>query len=409
MYNRFDEKYAVLLKTIDAEIADFYSDWLHLRGSEEFEASVNLSVHLAREILEGLREVGLKKKNVSKDIAKIWKSTIKHLEKFRHNRNVVWETPRRKEEFDAVWPEFEKLLIHILESNFDLQNPSDHVPFTILHDSLVLVKDELSQSKTNERHIYPNFGLSVQQSEINRNLETLSPLLAAFYRDWLRIQRSTNLKCSTYLLGHLAREIAGGFRDILAMKQDESGIKADLKNEDLGDLKGHKGHIASIMSALGAPDFDSRAEQWIEMAKNLATLAHKNRDDKARVLRKESESLWPKFEELLAYLVGGYLNLLNRVDKIGGTEMPNEDMIKILPNLLNLEVLYGHFFLKLKSPAWLKPLKKEGWFDLQSRPPFYEVPDQPGTCIPSVWYPLVYVEKVANHTEKTRVMRLLKS
>ena len=51
-----------------------------------------------------------------------------------------------------------KLLVHILESNFDLKNPSDHVPFTVLHDSLVLVKDELSQSKTNERHIYPNFG-----------------------------------------------------------------------------------------------------------------------------------------------------------------------------------------------------------------------------------------------------------
>ena len=107
MYNRFDEKHAVLLRTIDTEIADFYSDWLHLQGSEEFEASVNLSVHLVREILEGLREVGVKKKNVSKDIAKIWKSTIRRLEKLSVITVMYGKPPRRKEKFDAVWLEFE--------------------------------------------------------------------------------------------------------------------------------------------------------------------------------------------------------------------------------------------------------------------------------------------------------------
>ncbi|MYK23582.1 hypothetical protein F4054_15165, partial [Candidatus Poribacteria bacterium] len=325
MKNEFGEKHAALLRTIDTEIADFYSDWLCMRDSEKFEAAVNLSAHLAREILEGLREVGLKKKNVSKDIEKIWKSTIKHLEKFRHNRNI-WETPHRQEDFDAVWPEFEGLLVHILESNFDLQNPSDHVPFTVLHDSLVLVKDELTKSRTNDRQIYPNLGLSVQQSEINQNLKTLSPLLAAFYRDWLRIQRSTNLKCSTYLLGHLAREIAGGFRNVLSIDEDKNAIEKSIEEEDWGELNNHKKHIASIMSALDVPDFDLRAEQWIEIAKDLATLAHKDRDDKAKALRKESESLWPEFEKLLAYLVGGYLNLLSRVDKILYTKEPNSYM-----------------------------------------------------------------------------------
>ena len=135
------------------------------------------------------------------------------------------------------------------------------------------------------------------------------------------------------------------------------------------------------MSALGVADFDSRAEQWIETAKDLATLAHKNRDDKAKVLRKESESLWPRFEELLASLVGGYLNLLNRVDKIVDTKAPNEDMIKTLPNLLKPEVIYRHFFLNLESPTWLKPLRDAGWFHPDRQPTPQEVPDHPGQVL----------------------------
>ena len=299
-----------------------------------------------------------------------------------------------------VWPDFENLLVYLVENGPDFHNTSDHCPFTTLRNSLVKSESKLSESEEIEWSIHLDIELSNPQFEIHQNLKSLAPLLAAFYRDWLRIRRSTDFRCRSYLLGHLAREIAGGFRDILAMKQDEGKIKTSLQSEDLRNLKGHKNHIASIMSALGVTDFDSRAEQWIETAKDLSTLAHRNRDDKATVLREESEALWPRFEKLLAYLVGGYLNLLNRVDKIVHTKEPSENMIRALPDLLKPEVLYRHFFLNLKSPGWLKPLKKEGWFDLQSRPPFYEVPEQPGVYVPSLWSPLVYVEKVANHTRE---------
>ena len=391
MSNRFNEKHSALLKVIDPEIVAFYTDWQYMRKSCEFETAAHLLAHLAREILRCLQN------RVPKGPEKkIYNDVIACFHGFSHRRSG-WKTPREKEQFEMVWPDFENLLVYLVEIAPDFHRNAVQGPFNALRDSLVRLKAKLDESPPNKL-IVPHTTLSASQSEINQNLETLAPLLAAFYRDWIKMQQSTNFDCRSYLLGHLAREIAGGFRDILAMKQEEGEIKTSLQSADLGNLKGHKDHIASIMSALGVADFDLRAEQWIQTAKDLATLAHKNRDDKARVLRKESESIWPRFEELLAYLVGGYLNLLNRVDKIVDTKVPNEDMIKVLPNLLKLEVLYGHFFLKLKSPAWLEPLKKEGWFELQSRPPFYEGPDQPVACIPSVWYPLVYVEKVANHT-----------
>ena len=384
MQNEFNKKYAALLKVIDPEIAAFYTDWRYIREFGEFETAAHLLAHLAREILRGLKD------RVRKDVdKKIYNELIDRFDGFSHRRSG-WKTPREKEKFEMVWPDFENLLLHLIESGHDSHRNTVRDPFSTLQDSLARLKTKLDKDPPNELLI-PHIKLSASQSEINQNLETLAPLIAAFYRDWTRMRQSTNFDCRSYLLGHLSREIAGGFRDILAMKQEEGEIKTSLQSADLGNLKGHKDHIASIMSALGVADFDSRAEQWIETAKDLATLAHKNRDDKARVLRKESESIWPRFEELLAYLVGGYLNLLNRVDKIVRTEAPNEDMIQSLPSLLEPEVLYRHFFENLESPAWLIPLKDAGWFFPDRQPPPLEVP---------IWHALKYVEKVSDYTKE---------
>ncbi len=393
MKNGFDKEHAVLLKVIDPEIADFCIDWQYIRKSDEFETTAHLLAHLAREILRGL------KNRVPKGPEeKIYNNVIDRFDGFSHRRQG-WEVPRDKEQFEIVWPDFENLLVYLIETDPDFHSNAAQSPFNALQDSLSKVKAKLDEDPPIEL-LTPHITLSTSQSEINQNLETLTPLIAAFYRDWLRVQMTTDFKCRSYLLGHLAREIAGGFRDILAMKQDESKIKTSLQSEDLRNLKEHKNHIASIMSALGVTDFNSRVEQWIETTKDLSTLAHRNRDDKAKVLRKESEALWPRFEKLLAYLVGSYLDLLNRVDKIIHTKEPSENMVRVLPDLLKPEVLYRHFFQNLKSPGWLKPLKKESWFDLQFRPPFYEVPDQPGVYVPTLWPPLVYAEKVANHTQE---------
>lgn len=392
MKNEFAPKKPLLLKVSDPEIAAFYTDWRYIRNSDEFETAAHLLAHLAREILRGLENRVPKESN-----KKIYKDFIDRFDGFSHRRQG-WKVPRGKDQFEIVWPNFENLLVYLVENGNGFNNKAAQCPFNALQDSLARFKTKLDEDPPNE-FLIPHITLSSSQSKINQNLETLAPLIAAFYRDWIRIRQSANFNCRSYLLGHLAREIAGGFRDILAMEQDEVEIKTSLKNEDLGTLKAHKNHIASIMSALGHSGFDSRVEQWIETAKDLATLAHRNRDDKAKVLRKESETLWPRFENLLAYLVGGYLNLLNRVDKIVGTEVPNDDMIKTLRNLLKAEVIYRHFFLNLESPAWLKPLKKEGWFDLQSGLWVYEVPDQPGIYMAPRWPAMVYVKKIADYTK----------
>ncbi len=399
MNNRFNEKHAELLEVVDPEIKNFYSDWGRMQDSDEYETAVNLSAHLAREILEGLRVIALKEKKVPEQIERTWKDIILHLDKFRH-RHKVWDPPYKKEEFNEVWSEFEILLVYIVESDLDFRNIADHYPFTTLQDSLMRLETKLDKLSTSEWPI-SNIELSDPQFEINQNLQTLAPLLAAFYRDWLRILQSTNFKCRSYLLGHLAREIDGGFRDILSIDQDKDVIEQVLEEEDWGRLYKSKGHIASIMSALGVPDFDLRSEQWIRTTKDLFILTHKNSGNKAQSLRNESEPFWFKFEELLAFLVGGYLNLLNRVDKILCTKQPSADIVGVLPNLLKLEVLYKHFFQNLKSPAWLERLKEDAWFNPENNPVPQENPEHPGYYSEPRWYALEYVEKVATQSQKS--------
>ena len=399
MNNKFSEKHAAALKVIDSEIADFYEGWLHLLESDDFETVTNLLAHLARETLEGLRKAALKERKIPECTEKTWKDIVLRLDKFRH-RHKVWDPPYKKGEFNAVWSEFEILLVYIVEIDLDFRNIMDHSPFTALQDLLIRLETKLDKASTSKWPV-SNIELSDLQSEINENLQTLAPLLAAFYRDWVRMRQSTNFKCRSYLFGHLAREIDGGFRDILSIDEDKDVIEQVLEEEDWGRLYKSKGHIASIMSALGVPDFDLRSEQWIRTTKDLFILTHKNSGNKARSIRKESESLWPKFEELLAFLVGGYLNLLDRVDKICDVEQPNEDMVGTLHDLLGPEVLYKHFFQNLKSPAWLEPLKKDGWFQPENNPVPQEDPDYSGYYRVPVWYALEYIGKVATHTKES--------
>ena len=399
MNSKFTEKHTILLKTIDPEIANFYRGWLCLQESNNFEAIVNLLAHLARETLEGLRKVALEKKKVPKHIERTWKDIVLRLDKFRH-RHKLWNAPHKNEDFNEVWFKFETLLVYIIESDFDFHDTADNNIFIDLQDALVRLQTKLDKAPVSEWTI-PNIELSASQSEINQNLQTLAPLLASFYRDWLRIRQSNNFNCRSYFLGHLAREIASGFRDILSLEEDEDQIKESLKNEDLRDLKEHKAHIASIMSALGIPDFDLRAEQWINISKDFATLAHKDRNEHEKSIRRKSEPLWTKFEELLAFLVGEYLNLLDRVDKIRNTEQPNENMVRTLHKLLEVETLYKHFFSNLKSSVWLKPLKEGGWFNPEKNPMPQEYPDQPGYYYMPRWYALEYVVKISTHKERS--------
>ena len=258
--------------------------------------------------------------------------------------------------------------------------------------------------------------LTPRQNKIYRNLQDIGREIAAFYLDGVKILRADNFETAPYLLAHITREIDGGLRDILSSDEDKAKIQKQLTTEVLAKmgnyntLKKYKGHIASILAALGIDDIDVLSNpdnvstrfaiRWIEAAPKLVDFVHRHGAWKAPRSREAVEQIWYDFEEVLADLVGNYLNLLKRLDRILAYKAPTDDIIGTLPNLLRSDARRAYFFRQLKYPTWLEPLKDAGWFDPEKNPLPYEAPDSPGHYRTPVWYALEYVEKVAHHPER---------
>ena len=258
--------------------------------------------------------------------------------------------------------------------------------------------------------------LTPRQNKIYRNLQDIGPEIAAFYLDGVKILRADNFETAPYLLAHITREIDGGLRDILSSDEDKAKIQKRLTKEvlakigDYSTLKEYKGHIASILAALRIDDVDVLsnpddvnirfAVRWIEVAPKLVGFVHRHGPWKSPRSREAFEHLWYDFEEILADLVGNYLNLLSRLDRILAYKAPTKGIIGTLPNLLKSDARRAYFFRELKYPTWLKPLRDAGWFDPEKNPLPYDAPDSPGCYRTPVWYALEYVETIANHPER---------
>ena len=255
--------------------------------------------------------------------------------------------------------------------------------------------------------------LSPQQREIRRNLEAIGPEIAAYYLDGIKILHSTDLETAASLLAHIAREIDGGLRDILSNDQTKANIQKQLTEEvltklgDYSELKERKGHIASILAALGTDDVfvflstdDVRvrfAIRWINVSTQFHKFAHRHGAWEVPRAREEFEILWYEFEGILSNLVGSFLDLLNRLDRICAYTEPTREIRNTLRNLLGSEERRAYFFRKLESPTWLEPLKEDGWFDPDWNPMPQESPDQPGYYYSSRWHALEYVVKISTH------------
>ena len=264
--------------------------------------------------------------------------------------------------------------------------------------------------------------LNALQRAIHRNLKSIGPEIAAYYLDGIRILQHENLETAASLLAHVAREIDGGLRDILAedIKEelefvihtpDDETLNYKKKKEDTFEFainmpgtvkltyKPIQGkHITSILDSLGIDDPSPLAERWINVTRNFARFAHRHGAWKPPRRKEDFEGLWSEFEGVLAGLAGSYLNLLDRLDRIRTAE-PNRRRIGALRNLLKSEVRRSYFFQKLESPAWLEHLKRNGWFDPEHNPAPQEDPDQPGTFRIPTWHALEYVARVSTHPE----------
>ena len=263
--------------------------------------------------------------------------------------------------------------------------------------------------------------LDARQRAIYQGLKDIGEEIAAYYLDGIRILQSENLGTAASLLAHVAREIDGGLRDILAENieevlefkihtPDDETLEFKKKREDTFDFsintpgtveltyKNIPRHKVSILQSLGIDNPSPLAERWIDVTRNFAKFAHRHGAWRAPRRIEDFEGLWFDFERVLDSLVGSYLNLLSRLDRICTAE-PTRERIGVLRNLLRSEAMGSYFFRKLNAPVWLESLKEDGWFDPDQNPTLQENPDQPGNFYYPIWHALEYVAKVSNYPE----------
>ncbi len=263
--------------------------------------------------------------------------------------------------------------------------------------------------------------LDARQRAIYQGLKDIGEEIAAYYVDGIRILQSENLGTAASLLAHVAREIDGGLRDILAENieevlefkihtPDDETLEFKKKREDTFDFsintpgtveltyKNIPRHKVSILQSLGIDNPSPLAERWIDVTRNFAKFAHRHGAWRAPRKIEDFEGLWFDFERVLDSLVGSYLNLLSRLDRICAAE-PTPERIGVLRNLLRSEAMGSYFFRKLDSPIWLESLKEDGWFDPDQNPTLQENPDHPGSFYYPIWHALEYVAKVSNYPE----------
>ena len=263
--------------------------------------------------------------------------------------------------------------------------------------------------------------LNARQHAIYQGLESIGPEIAAYYLDGIRILQHQSLETRVSLLAHIAREIDGGLRDILAedikealefeiLTPDNETLEYKKKREDTFEFsintpgtvkltyKNIPRHRVSILQALDINNPSPLAEKWINVTKNFAKFAHRHGAWEHPRRIEDFEGRWFEFEDVLADLVGGSYPLFNRLDRIR-TAGPNRRRMDVLSRMLKSEAMNSYFFRHLESLTWLDPLKKDGWFDPDRNPMPQESPDQPGYYYSSRWHALEYVVKISTHPE----------
>ena len=157
--------------------------------------------------------------------------------------------------------------------------------------------------------------LTPRQTEIYRNLKDIGPEIAAFYLDGIKILQNKELKTTANLLAHVAREIDGGLRDVLAEereeelefvirtpddkiltyeKKKEDTIKFDINTPGPVKLTYKKiaKHKPSILQSLGVDEPSPIAERWFKVTRQFNKFVHRHGPWKAPRRREEFEYLW---------------------------------------------------------------------------------------------------------------------
>ncbi|HYV03718.1 MAG TPA: hypothetical protein VFB82_03980, partial [Blastocatellia bacterium] len=211
----------------------------------------------------------------------------------------------------------------------------------------------------------------------------------------------TLLDSTTHVIAHLLREIESALRNVLEPVMDRG-------DQGSGEKPSHKEEIRAILKGLEIPEADAVAQAWLRLPGSsneygFAARAHRNALAQPRPFDQEFRSFCSDFEAILNKVLERfetrYLTTHTLLDTLLEKAAPSHsDARKLRRYAPNNLVAYGYFFGKLNDPAWLEPLRAEGFF---TQPPEPEYDYDKGTIRFPLWPAAQYLTRVARLAPQT--------
>jgi len=249
-------------------------------------------------------------------------------------------------------------------------------------DFIIMQNDKFLDLKEN------NFQLNSVQYDIFSGLSNIGEEIASFYLDAIYIINNDNIHTKANLIGHIAREIDGGLRDLFNFSKENE--KCEKCNQQIRSSN----YKESIAEVLGVRTDNRFVKEWHSVAKNFHKYGHRHGAWKEVREPDDMIHLWSQYEKILLKLIGSYYKFVSRIDRIIEFENPSDPQIGFIINAIKNSTLADYFFKKVHSISWFIPLKNKGYFSSMIAPDKKEV-DNSGSFIVPYWNVLDYLERIS--------------
>jgi len=238
--------------------------------------------------------------------------------------------------------------------------------------------------------------LDERQQRIHRRLLLIGPGPAAFFQDACTLfLNRLPISSTSHLVGHLLREIESAMRAVMKSATVDS-------QPDPPPSSNHQSEIEQVLTALEISKDDPIAGAWLCLSEKandyaLHRLAHRDCLAAPRLINDEFREFWGEILTLLDFVLGRfesrYLAIMPTLDDLLDKQTPTRaDAALLKNNVPNNLATIGYFFGKLENPAWLGPLRQEGFF---TRPPEPIVNELEQTRSFPPWPVLRYLRRMA--------------
>lgn len=200
--------------------------------------------------------------------------------------------------------------------------------------------------------------LTEQELETWRQLQRLDPQLAGLYEFGLKLEWETNRPGRASALAFVGRELSRGVIDRLSSDRKLKTFIPDTGTNDKQE-SGEDSNRTRIAEVLGLPRNDPRVDAWSRLPIQFAGW------EKYRPGGPPQDEIERAYDQLSSLLFGRlapYYETEAELDALLAVQRPEVAHVKHLRLLLLRAGQRNYFFDRLRDPAWVKPLHREGFF-----------------------------------------------